>query len=60
MKLTPEDKCKVAAEVNGEKIISLENGKLFQHIDNEKGEILLYIKSDFEQQEIKIRITKEK
>jgi len=57
MKLTLEKDIKVAVEVNGEKFIGSENGVLYQSINDT--EILLYIKSEAEGKEIKIKIAKD-
>ena len=58
MKLTPENDVAVAVEINGELVINSANGKLYQNIED--NEIFLYITSDFDQKEIKIRITNNK
>jgi len=57
MKLALEKDIKVAAEVNGEKFIGSEEGILYQSITDT--EILLYIKTDPEGKEIKIKIAKD-
>ncbi|NMC58559.1 MAG: hypothetical protein GYA51_04110 [Candidatus Methanofastidiosa archaeon] len=57
MKLTLEKDLKVAVEVNGAKFIGSEEGVLYQSITDT--EILLYIKSEPEGKEIKIKIAKD-
>lgn len=57
MKLTLEKDLKVAVEVNGAKFIGSEEGVLYQSITDT--EILLYIKSELEGKEIKIKIAKD-
>jgi len=57
MKLTLEKDIKVAVEVNGEKFIGSETGSLYQSITDT--EILLYIKSETDGKEIKIKIAKD-
>lgn len=57
MKLTKEKNIKVAVELNGEKYITSEEGILFQNSES-INEILLYIKSEDNSKEIKIKIMK--
>lgn len=57
MKLTLEKDLKVAVEVNGEKFIGSETGILYQSITDT--DILLYIKSEPDSKEIKIKIAKD-
>lgn len=56
MKLTLEKDMKTAIEINGVKFIEAENSTLYQNIEN--NEIFLYIKSNNENKELKIRIIK--
>ena len=56
MKLKLEKDVSVAVEVDKKIFIESENGVLYQSIDD--NEILLYIKSEDETKEIKIRIFK--
>lgn len=60
MKLKLEKDIKVAVEINGVNYINMDNGQLFQNIDDEDNQILFYIKSPTEQKEIKIKLVKEK
>jgi len=60
MKLKLEKDIKVAVEINGVNYINMDNGQLFQNIDDEDNQILFYIKSSTEQKEIKIKLVKEK
>lgn len=57
MKLTLEKDIRVAADINGEKFVGLEDGVLYQHMTDD--EIFLFIKSKNEEKELKIRIIKE-
>ena len=59
MRLKQEKDITVAVEINGAIFIGSENGVLYQHLDDDKDEILLYIKSNNEPKEIKIKISKE-
>lgn len=57
MKLTLEKDLKVAVEINGQNIVNFDNGILYQHLDEVKGDMFLYIKSN-DGNEVKIRIAK--
>ena len=56
MKLNLEKDVKAAVEINNVKFIEADNSVLYQSIEN--NEIFLYIRSNNESKEIKIRITK--
>lgn len=59
MKLTLEKEIKVAVEINGEKFVGVEDGIIYQQMDDK--EIFLFIKSkDDENKELKLRIIKER
>lgn len=56
MNLKLEKDLKVAVEIDGQNIISMDNGVLYQYMD--ENDILLYIKND-KGKEVKIKISKD-
>ena len=59
MKLKLEKDVKVAVEINNQPFITGEEGVLYQNLDDNDNEILLYIKTNNQSpKEIKIKITK--
>lgn len=58
MKLKLEKDISVAVEINGGSFISSSEGVLYQYISDNDDEILLYIKSEKDPKELKIKITK--
>lgn len=56
MKLKFEEGVKVAVEVDGNPFITMQEGLLFEQIEDDKA--FLYIKTEDEKKQIKIRIEK--
>jgi len=60
MKLKLEKDVKVAVEINGQKFVGLEDGILYQSIDDKEDEVFIFIKSSTDNKEMKIKMIKEK